>query len=247
MNKIKNMYRDWNSRALTNAYHWVFSSKKDWDKEEYYRQGDEDIERIVLPFLNKQGLTNDRIKELDVLDIGCGTGRLSRALAKHCKQVTGIDISDEMLKKAKEDNADINNIKFVLTNGSDLGAVDSNSLDFCFSYLVFQHIPRQSIIESYLNEIHRILKNDGVALLQFRGYPGNPPGKALWFMGFKKFYIAFCLYRKTLPILWIKKYGTVYGACFNQKQIKSILKKIGFTEVKTYMGNKKYLWTEIKK
>lgn len=41
-------------------------------------------------------------KDLKILDIGCGTGRHSIELTKRGYHVTGIDLSDSMLKKAKE-------------------------------------------------------------------------------------------------------------------------------------------------
>jgi len=41
-------------------------------------------------------------KDLKILDIGCGTGRHSIELAKRGYHVTGIDLSDSMLQKAKE-------------------------------------------------------------------------------------------------------------------------------------------------
>jgi len=41
-------------------------------------------------------------KNLRILDIGCGTGRHSIELAKRGYQVTGIDLSDSMLEKARE-------------------------------------------------------------------------------------------------------------------------------------------------
>ena len=44
----------------------------------------------------------DYNKNIRILDIGCGTGRHSIELAKRGYSVTGIDLSDSLLKRAKE-------------------------------------------------------------------------------------------------------------------------------------------------
>jgi 2-polyprenyl-3-methyl-5-hydroxy-6-metoxy-1,4-benzoquinol methylase len=51
-------------------------------------------------------------KELKILDVGCGTGRHSIELAKRGYHVTGIDLSNSMLQKAKE-NSKKKNIRVV--------------------------------------------------------------------------------------------------------------------------------------
>lgn len=40
-------------------------------------------------------------EEAEVLEMGCGSGRLTRLLAKKCRHVTGVDISPEMLAHAR--------------------------------------------------------------------------------------------------------------------------------------------------
>lgn len=41
-------------------------------------------------------------KKISILDVGCGTGRHSIELAKRGHQVTGIDLSDNMLERARQ-------------------------------------------------------------------------------------------------------------------------------------------------
>ena len=41
-------------------------------------------------------------KSLNILDVGCGTGRHSIELTKRSYQITGIDLSEAMLQKARE-------------------------------------------------------------------------------------------------------------------------------------------------
>ncbi len=49
-------------------------------------------------------------KSLKIIDIGCGTGRHSIELTKRGYSVTGIDLSESQLKKARE-KAEMNNLK----------------------------------------------------------------------------------------------------------------------------------------
>ncbi|MBX2877781.1 MAG: class I SAM-dependent methyltransferase [Saprospiraceae bacterium] len=51
-----------------------------------------------------------------VLEIGCGKGRLSLELAKQAEAVTGIDLSNEMLKIARSRSQRVNNIRFEQTD-----------------------------------------------------------------------------------------------------------------------------------
>src|SRR5882757_3125607 len=61
----------------------------------------------VLPGMDVQ--TSDR-----VLDLGCGSGWATRLVAErfHPKKIVGIDISDEMIRRAAEQSNGIPNIEF---------------------------------------------------------------------------------------------------------------------------------------
>jgi SAM-dependent methyltransferase len=61
--------------------------------------------------------------EMAVLDVGCGIGRIERALAPHVARVTGIDVSSAMIAEAKQRCPDIANVDFAVCGGSDLGDV----------------------------------------------------------------------------------------------------------------------------
>src|SRR6202451_1783655 len=58
-----------------------------------------------------------QLRETDnVVDVGCGGGWLSRILAQrvHEGRVVGMDISDEMVRHAREANTDLDNAMFVV-------------------------------------------------------------------------------------------------------------------------------------
>jgi cyclopropane fatty-acyl-phospholipid synthase-like methyltransferase len=91
----------------------------------------------------------------NVLEIGCGIGRLLVPLAdKYGKcNFYGIDVSDEMIKLApKKDNIKYQEI--------------ANNLDFVYSMLVFQHIEHQEKID-YIKLAYEKLKVGGNLFFQF--------------------------------------------------------------------------------
>ena len=57
------------------------------------------------------------------------------------------------------------NISWTVTAGR--LPVEDHSADLVFSYNVMQHVPVRSEIDAYLREIHRVLKNDGRAIVQY--------------------------------------------------------------------------------
>ncbi|MCM8784124.1 MAG: class I SAM-dependent methyltransferase [Candidatus Omnitrophica bacterium] len=63
-------------------------------KDKEYRKETGFLEKLFKKFLNK--------KPKDILDLGCGTGNHSLELIKRGYRVTGIDISKDMVKIAKE-------------------------------------------------------------------------------------------------------------------------------------------------
>jgi SAM-dependent methyltransferase len=58
--------------------------------------------------------------DTDVLDIGCGIGRIERALAPEIRSITGIDVSPRMIAEARARCRSLGNIAFTCVDGSDL-------------------------------------------------------------------------------------------------------------------------------
>lgn len=77
----------------------------------------------------------------DVLDIGCGTGRLALRLAGKCRSVTAIDLSEKNIATAKrtkkENRAD--NISFIHTSLSDFVREQTVHFDYAvLSYILHE-------------------------------------------------------------------------------------------------------------
>ena len=100
------------------------------------------------------------------LDFGCGVGRLTRALAARFDQCVGVDVSPRMLEAARELNADVANVEFVLNDRPDLSAFESGSFDLVYSSIVLQHLQSQTEIEGFISEFVRLVSRGGLAVFQ---------------------------------------------------------------------------------
>jgi len=95
-----------------------------------------------------------------VLDVGCGSGWATRLLAEAAFEggVTGIDISDEMVRVARESSQASPNVNFEVASAEQLPFPD-NMFTHAFSMeslYYYRNIPQA------LKEIHRVLKPAGL-------------------------------------------------------------------------------------
>jgi SAM-dependent methyltransferase len=154
--------RYWDERARENALYFVDNEVgyDDPDTEAFWRRGEE----VVALMLDMSGLEIDPGET--VLDVGCGVGRLTRALAARAKHVYGLDVSREMLRLAEQHNPGLENVEWLHGDGAGLGALPDASVDGCLSHVVFQHIPDPEITLNYVREMGRVLRPGGWALFQ---------------------------------------------------------------------------------
>lgn len=99
----------------------------------------------------------------DVLDVGCGTGRLLETAAGCWDGVrfTGVDASEEMVEEARRKHE--GDVRFVFKQG-DASAlpVDSDSFDAVFSTMSFHHWRDQV---AGIHEVARVLRPGGLFVL----------------------------------------------------------------------------------
>src|SRR3974390_2525466 len=79
---------------------------------------EEDHLPIVLPMLEALGIAPDD----NLLDMGCGAGWLSRLLAERAPEgrVVGMDISDEMIRRARRNFVDVENAMFIVGTADEI-------------------------------------------------------------------------------------------------------------------------------
>lgn len=166
MKLAESMREEWNKRAKENAFFYIASWRRDWDEKSFFESGEADYQRLVAPVLSQLSFSTEHSS---MAELGCGAGRMTRAFAPRFHSITAIDISEEMQSRAKKLFSGYPNVKWVLTEGTSLAAIDSDSLDFVFSYLVLQHYPTVDLIAASIREMVRVLRPGGVFLFQFNG------------------------------------------------------------------------------
>src|SRR5260370_5005652 len=184
------MRRDWNRRAKENARHYVVTGQHQWSDEEFFQSGQVMLEEHVFTDL-PTGCQGRDPNDMRVLGIGCGAGRVPRAMAEFFGEVYAVDISREMVRQARQAVAGFPNAHVIRNNGKDLSAVAPHwwgrfgigrqlEFDFAFSVIVFQHIPSREIIESYVREVHRMLRPGGLFKFQVQGSPVEADPEHSW-------------------------------------------------------------------
>jgi SAM-dependent methyltransferase len=99
------------------------------------------------------------------VEVGCGPGRMTGALAERFDEVLALDVSPAMLERARA-NVPAGNVEFSPVSGERLEGVDDGVADAVVCYLVLQHLPSRAVIESYLREFARVLAPSGEAFVQ---------------------------------------------------------------------------------
>ena len=166
--QLEKMRDDWDQRARENARYYVATGNNLWTDEEFFASGEKALEHEIQTDLINicQGKLPG---EMRVLEIGCGAGRVTKALAKFFGEVHAVDVSGEMVRQAAAALVDHTNAFVYQNNGMDLAVVPDLEFDFAFSSIVFQHIPSRDIIENYVREVHRLLRPGALFKFQVQG------------------------------------------------------------------------------
>lgn len=161
------MRRFWNARAREDPFYFVDTRRPYGapEDEEFWGNAGE----LLDYFLSGLGVTVTGTDK--VLEIGCGVGRFTRELAGRAREVVALDVSDQMLSRARELSGDLDNVQWVLGDGVSLALLDDASVDACVSIVVFQHFPDSSIALGYVRELGRVLRADAWAAIQVSNDP----------------------------------------------------------------------------
>jgi len=157
----------WDERADEDAFFFVDNRLRygDPDLESFWAGGREDLDQV----LDVLGISVKRSDEL--VEIGCGVGRITRVLAARAASVRALDVSARMLELARAHNPDLHGVTWIHGDGSTLAGIQNASADGCFSHVVFQHIPDPEITLSYVREMGRVLRAGAWAAFQVSNLP----------------------------------------------------------------------------
>jgi ubiquinone/menaquinone biosynthesis C-methylase UbiE len=147
-----------------------------------------------------------RINPADrILDLGCGTGWASRRLARIATagEITGIDVADEMLRRAEQASQGIGNVRYLWGSAEKIPATD-NSFDKVLSIESFYYYADQG---KSLDELRRVMKPGGRLFILINLYKDNH-----------------------YSLRWVRELKVPVQA-FSEAEYIDLLKKHGFTAV----------------
>ena len=105
----------------------------------------------------------DRVSSGDVLEVGCGTGRIAEQLHLLGLDVAGIDLSPNMIEVARREYP---HLPFHIGSMEALDAGDNSVAGIVAWYSIIHTPPKQ--LPTIFAELHRVLVPDGLLLLAFQ-------------------------------------------------------------------------------
>ncbi len=121
-----------------------------------------DITDQTLALMDLQGA--DRI-----LDLGCGTGWASRRMATVAGEVVGLDVADEMLRRAEKSSSAFKNLRYLWGSAESIPAAD-NHFSKVLSVESFYYYANQG---QALDELRRVMAPGGKLFILINLYKDN--------------------------------------------------------------------------
>ena len=103
------------------------------------------------------------VKDLEVLDVGAGTGRHAVRVAQCGARVTAVDFSEEMLAKARQKTG-ADRVRWLVHDVALPLPFEARSFDRVLSALVLEHIPVGDLA-SFFRDLGRVARDDGLIVV----------------------------------------------------------------------------------
>ncbi|WP_256978762.1 MULTISPECIES: class I SAM-dependent methyltransferase [unclassified Rhodococcus (in: high G+C Gram-positive bacteria)] len=105
----------------------------------------------------------DRVSSGSVLEVGCGTGRITEHLHRLGLEIAGMDLSPNMIEVARREHP---HLRFGVGSMEVLDAGDSSLAGIVAWYSIIHTPPQQ--LSAIFAELHRVLVPEGLLLLAFQ-------------------------------------------------------------------------------
>jgi SAM-dependent methyltransferase len=167
---VEQMKEDWNRRAEEDARYYVAFSHRNQDFDGFLASAADVIRKIRQQFVRFRPDGGPGYPTF--LEIGCGVGRLIYFLHKDAAAITGVDISAEMIARARQTLSGAQNVTLYALEDNGLACIPDRSIDFIYSYAVFQHLPSKELMYRYFEEARRVVRPGGYFTFQANTAPG---------------------------------------------------------------------------
>ncbi|MBN8929716.1 MAG: class I SAM-dependent methyltransferase [Rhodospirillales bacterium] len=111
---------------------------------------------------------------MDVLDLGCGIGRLIPATAQVARSVIGLDVSAGMIAEARHRCAGLPNLRLEVGSGRDLAGIADRSLDLVLAVDSLPYVVQAGLADVLAAEIARALRPRGAWVILNLAYDCAP-------------------------------------------------------------------------
>ena len=162
---------------------------------------------------NKRLLKYIHFKKTDsIIDFGCGDGRFALLVHEKIDNYTGVDFSEDFIKKAKNNifHKNINNVYFICEDIVSFCKKNPNSFDKAFAFDFTEHVYNKEL-KTILESIRNSLKPNGIL------YIHTPNGK---------------YFIELLKKFGIMKQFPEHIAVRNSIEYLELLNEIGFSNIK---------------
>jgi len=216
------------------------------------------------PWPEMQTLIKKYVKNYqNILDLGCGNGRLLELIKNYKINYLAIDSSKKLINQALKhlDNKTIKHLKaeFKYLNILNLSQLQPQKFNIIFMFAVFNHIPSKKIRLLILQHIKKLLKPNGLLIMT---------NWNLWNIKYKKNIWNYKLLKhsniksirhidinslglgfKDIITIWQssdkQKYEPLYYRAFTKFELKKLLRQSGFKIIENYYSynnQKTYQW-----
>ncbi len=162
---------NWEKRGRSDSRDFYVASHLGWnDTEAWQRQAKIDTEILLYE------LTDDWLSSAEVLEIGCGVGRLAPWLLERAASYTGLDIASAMVEEARQRVQEGERARFFVSDG--LGVPDparDREYDLIVAMAVFIHCPRD-LVERLVRDATSLLRKGGRLRFQLLADASDPTG-----------------------------------------------------------------------